>query len=228
MKKNNILLATIFVIIAIIYNFIVFTTINTKEASFWIAYVFTTISFLTMIISFVSIQKQKTDKDNAFFKMPIITVSVIYSIIQLLTSFIFMIWLNINITISSIVQTIFLAVALIIIFTTQIGTNNQLSIEHKINSEISYLRNLEIDINKAIKLSDEECIKKSLKNLAEIVRYSDPVSNETLTGIETDIANSMNNLLRIIKEDNTKSVEKLIKQIETKLISRNDSCKLLK
>lgn len=228
MKKNYVLLATIFFILAIVYNFIVFAAIETKEAAFWIAYGFTMISFIIMVISFISMLKQKTNQNGTFFNMPIMAVSVIYFLIQLMSGFIFMIWSNINITISSVVQSIFLAVALIIIFAMQIGTNNQLSIEHKASSKILYLRNLEIGINKAIILSEDECIKKSLKNLAEIVRYSDPVSNETLTGVETDIANSINHLLRIIKDDNTESVEKLIKQIEVQLISRNDSCKLLK
>ena len=70
--------------------------------------------------------------------------------------------------------------------------------------------------------------KTALSAFAENVRFSDPVSHESLSAIEMDIMDTVDKISSALGDGDTEGAAALIKQAQEKLESRNRRCLLLK
>ena len=62
----------------------------------------------------------------------------------------------------------------------------------------------------------------------EAVRYSDPMSNEALAGVEAQITLKVSELVDAIEKSDIELVKKTVREIVILLNDRNKKCKLLK
>ena len=74
--------------------------------------------------------------------------------------------------------------------------------------------------------SDE--IKAELKKVYEAIRYSDPMSNDALTDIETQIKLKFNALSKAVISSNAEETETMAEDLLVLVNDRNKKCKLLK
>ena len=71
-------------------------------------------------------------------------------------------------------------------------------------------------------------MKKELENLAEIIRFSDPVSSAETEGIESTIIEKIDTLKLNIKADSIEETLEKVGEIKNLLSERNRICKLAK
>ena len=81
MKKNNYLIIAVFVIIAAVYNIVVFSVGGEHAAAFWSAYGFTMFAVVAAAITYALAFKD--GKDAAFLNIPVTIVATAYFFVQL-------------------------------------------------------------------------------------------------------------------------------------------------
>ena len=117
---------------------------------------------------------------------------------------------------------VILGIAIISILSVQSAQTEIERVENKVNTKVSYIRNMQTEVEMLAEIETNLEVKEKLKELAEKIRFSDPMSNEKLQALENNIAEEIKAFGR--SEDKIKSIEK----IETLVTQRNKMCKNLK
>lgn len=222
MKKNNLMSYLALGIVFALFNVIAFVIPTDKTATFWTAYVFSVVAFAAQIPLWrIALGKRDTLKSK-FLGIPIIHVGIAYLIIQLIAFAIFMIFPTLPVWLAVVVCAIILAISALCVIAGQVGANEINRVENKIKVKRAFIQFLTIDIEILAESETDAETKSALKKLAEKVRFSDPMSNEVLEGVESRITAKVEEMKTAVDK------KTLIGEIEILLIERNNKCKVLK
>ena len=198
----------ILVILLIVYSLIMFLLFNPIFLNFRISFGFTLIAFILQFVLMYYFNSKSNDSTqisnfSAFF------VADVYLFLQIILSIVFSI-LFFNITLAIIVQLIVLAIAIII--------------ELLLIQSINYIDEVEVEKENQIKfqqyvLKQVEILKqkypncKDLENLYETVRFSNPVSNNQVNDLESNIIDNLNRLKKFLSKKDKENSLNTIKNI---------------
>jgi hypothetical protein len=229
MKKSNIRCGILAVLLLIIYNLLVFVIPFVHNGVFWLSYGFTLDAFVIAGAACVIAFRSGRDLDSKFFGYPVAKVGIIYLVVQLILSFVFMalathvpIWLGV------LVYAIALAVAVIGLVVKDTVRDHILSQDINLRNEVTVIRSAQAKLNQLISLCNDPEAAVAVKKLAEEVRYSDPVSSPELTEIEADLTADINELQNALVEEDFAAVLSLCKHAQMTVLERNRLCKLNK
>ena len=90
--------------------------------------------------------------------------------------------------------------------------------------KVNFIRQLTTDLTIILYKETNPEIKELLKQLISKIRYSDPVSDDSLSSLE----NSIELLVDSLASRQPSELPKVINEIEMLLLERNEKCKLLK
>ncbi len=218
-KYGYLILALALVLISVI----VFVLPTEKNAVFWLSYCFTILAFGIQIVVWNNTLGKSETLKSKFLGFPIIHISFVYLIIQIVsfgvfvaTSTIVPIWAAI------IVSALILCIALICMITAEIGKEEITKVEQKVQKKVFTLKSLQVDVEMLASSEKDDTIKNALIKLAEKIKYSDPMSSEELEPLEQDISEKISQL-----KTSDKSIE-LIDEINRLITKRNAKCKILK
>lgn len=216
--KGYIILGILFVLVSII----AFSVPTLKTTTFWIAYIFTVVAFAAQVgIWKTTFGKEETLKSK-FFGFPVISISIVYVIIQVVVFAVFIIMPTFPIWSVLVVCSIIAGVSAICIFSVEVGRDEIERVEAKMQKKLFYIQELQVDVELLANTETDTDIKKELIQLAEKIRFSDPMSNETLMELEDKI------LIKISELKNTTSKLDAICEINLLLDERNKKCKIQK
>ncbi len=222
MKKNNFMSYLAFGIVFVLFNVIAFVIPTDKTATFWTAYAFSVVAFAVQIPLWkIALGKNDTLKSK-FLGIPVIHVGITYLIIQLIAFAVFMIFPTLPVWVAIIVCAIILAIFAICAIAGQAGANEINRVEEKIKVKRAFIQFLQTDIEMLAESETDAETKAALKKLAEKVRFSDPMSHEMLSELESRIAAKVED----IKTASDKIA--LVREVEVLLMERNKKCKILK
>lgn len=230
MDKKRIREIIIFAVIFIVYNVLAFVIPFKKNAVFAVAYIFALISVIAFAANYIfAFEKAKTLKSK-FLSYPIFRIGLLYLISQLILSTLLMVltsFINIYVWIAIVPCILILAIAIIKTFTLDMAREKieNIAIKEEINT--SFIGSLQIDIKTLSNRASNENIKTKLLKLSEAVKYSDPVSNEVLAEIESNIKIAFDELKTNINAGSN-DVEPLVNELNNLLSERNDKCKIYK
>lgn len=183
--KLSVLIA--FIITNALYLTIFFIIIKEKNISFYLALIFTIIS--VVIGSLLIFRTMK--KGSLLFEYPIYYLSLVYYLVQIVTSCILFI-LKIDKFVLNFVPQLLILVIYIIVFLIVDATNRTLQDKDKdikkAQKNISDLVNMVIETKLT---STSEKIKLALENLEEKIKYSDPVTIEAISKNDEIIRNNV-------------------------------------
>lgn len=215
---------TPYIIIAIffvLFNTIAFLLPSNKSTSFWIAYVFTLIAFVVQIFIWrLSFVKQESIKSK-FLGIPLIHISSIYLIVQLIISAVMMFVPRFPAWASALLCVIALGVSAVLLIAVNTGTGSITTIEKKTSQKRMYIKTLQIDIEMLAEQESDPTIKEQLTALGKKIRLSDPMSDDSLSVIEDNISS-------IVAGFNNTDKSAAIKEIELLLNRRNKMVMALK
>ena len=97
-------------------------------------------------------------------------------------------------------------------------------VENKINPKVYYIKSLQADVEMIADNVNDPSLKKQISDLAERIRFSDPMSNDSLSSLERQISDAVIRL-KSTPDDDKGSIVSLIDQL---LTERNKKCKILK
>lgn len=221
MKKNStkgyVILGILFALVSII----AFAVPTVKTATFWVAYVFTAAAFAAQIIIWRTALGKETLKSK-FLGFPVVHIGTVYAIIQTVAFAVFMFVPTLPTWSAIVVCSVIAGVSAVCMISADAGRNEIERVEAKVQKKVFYIRELQADIELLADNETNADVKKALTQLAEKIRFSDPMSNEQLADLEDKISTKIEEL-----KTNSSQLE-IITELNSLLDERNKKCKILK
>ena len=231
MKKTGFIasLASLVLVYGLI-NLLLFIFIpdgRTDLASFWIAWSFT---FPLNLLIAIGVTAYCTRIENAtIVKIPLLfTIQYIFAGIYLVVGMIFML-INKNIALTVwIVEAIITCAFIILMLYAWVGASYlSRNIAHT-KKKVFYIRSLQANIDACIPQVADNDVALLLKELSSKIRFSDPMSHESLYQIEGELQADVSEIINCVSLGNLDLIPDLIKKVTLKLDVRNNQCKILK
>lgn len=222
MKKNgtkgHLILGILFTSVSVI----AFVLPTEKTVAFWLAYAFTAAAFAAQIVIWkTAIGKEETLKSK-FLGFSIVHIGAVYLIVQLVAFAIFVLIPTAPAWIAAVVCVLILGISSACMISADIGRNEIKRVESKVQTKVFYIKSLQADVKLMAEREADFETKQALTELAEKIRFSDPMSHEQLTDLEAQISAKVSEL-----KTATNKTEN-IKEILSLLDERNKKCKILK
>lgn len=222
MKKNNSLGYIILGVLFVLLTVIAFAVPTVKTGTFWIAYVFTVVAFALQIPIWKKALGQKETLKSKFLGIPTIHVSIVYLILQIIAFAVFMAVPTLPAWVAIVVCSIILGLSTVCMISAEIGVGEINRVEESVKAKTFFIKSLQTDVELLADGETDSETKALLKELAEKIRYSDPMSYAELAEIEAAISSKVADL-------KTASDKKaIITEILSLVTERNKKAKILK
>lgn len=222
MKKNSIKGYVILGILFALVNIISFVVPTIKTVAFWIAYVFTVAAFAAQIVIWKTALGKKDALKSKFLGFPIVHIGIIYVIMQTVVFVVFLFVPSLPIWSVIVICSIIAGISSVCMISADTGCNEIECVEVKVQKKVFHIRELQADVELLADAETDNDIKTALIQLAEKIRFSDPMSNEQLADLESKIFSNVLELKMV--EDKAK----IITELTSLLDERNKKCKILK
>ena len=222
MKKNStkgyVILGILFALVSIV----AFAVPTAKTATFWIAYVFTAAAFAAQIgIWKTALGKEGTLKSK-FLGFPLVHIGIVYAVIQVIAFAVFMFVPTLPVWSAIVVCSVIAGISAVCMLSADAGRDEIERVEAKVQKKVFYIRELQADLELLADNESDATVKTALTQLAEKIRFSDPMSNEQLADLEDKISTKIEEL------KTTSSQLEIITELNSLLDERNKKCKILK
>ena len=216
-------------VLLVLYILIAFLIPFVHTATFWVSFVFTLIAFAVVAASIYIAFIKNPDAKSRFYGFPIAKIGAIYGLVQLIAGMLFMAlaailpaWLAV------LVYAIALGAAVIGLISAEAVVEEIRVQDVKLKKDVSLMRSLQSKINQMAAQCDKPDAAAAVKQFAEEMRYSDPVSSEALAEIEADLSAAVDELQAAIVDGDSDAAKQLCRKASAVLAERNRLCKLNK
>ena len=195
--------------------------------SFWPGYIFIMISFcVNLICAYVAFKSENSKK--LFYNIPLITISYSGLITMFVIAVATMMIIDLSPWIGFVACFIVLALNLLSIFKASWAAEAIGGIDDKVAASTSFIKLLTADAQSLAANVKSEELKSACTKLYETIRYSDPVSNPTLSVLEAKITVKMDEFKSLVNADDKEKATALLTELLQLIEERNLKTKALK
>ena len=216
-------------VLLILYILIAFLIPFAKTATFWVSFVFTLIAFCVVAASIYIAFVKNPDAKSRFYGFPIARIGIIYGIAQLVAGLLLMalgkwvpVWLAV------LMYAIMLGAAVIGLISADAVAEQIHAQDAKLKKDVAAMRAIQSKLSVLPGQCEDPVTAKCLTQLAEEIRFSDPVSSEATQETEADLNALTDELQKAVLEHDTAAAQNLCKRCQAVLMERNRLCKLEK
>lgn len=234
MKKGFKYYLISWIILFALINIIAFATpgeaagFNKFGGSFWAGYIGIVLAFVGQLFCARLAINKSESKEQFFLNVPLITIS--YG--ALVTTIIFggacMFFPNLPNWLGAIICLVILAFSAISVVKAKMAAEIVEDLDKNVKAQTFYIKALTADIDTLVSSAKSDEIKTDVTKVYEAVRYSDPMSNNALSGVESQITIQFSALSDAVADDDAELVKSIAKDITVLVNDRNKKCKLLK
>jgi len=228
--NNKVLASFLPAIIFVVYTVITFIIWgDDKEEGFWIGWWFALLATgITTAMPYLMVKSGKEVK-SILDGFSVHFVTLCYFGAALVLGLLCMILNDNAVTLQVILEIVLLAAYLFFIIASFMGKNIISGIEQNQKEKVYFIKSIAADLGLvAGKITDPD-LKAKAEKIAEIAKYSDPMSNQTLAGLEATISTKVEELKDAVADGKTpEEIGTIIDRLEEKFLERNEKCKLLK
>ena len=231
LNKKQIRPLIVFAVVFIVYQILAFMLPFVHTGVFWVGYVFGMIAIIVSALIFVLAFGKDDTAKSRFYGFPIARVGLIYFCIQIAFSFLTMAlaWIVIlPIWPFALVSILLLAAAVLGTVATDITRDEIERQDVQLKKDVSAMRELRSLGNSLVAQCQDADAKTELKSLADMLDYSDPVSNDATVALEAELKTALEEIQQALLENDSESIVPLCKKAEAMLAERNRLCKLNK
>lgn len=220
-------------VLAAVFNLIVFIVpnemigMNKFGGAFWSGYVFIMLAFVGQLVCAYFAFKAE-NKQKFFYNLPLITISYAATIASVIVGTLCMVIPNLPNWIGIIICLVILAFSAVSVVKAKAAADVVSEIDKKIKVKTLFIKSLTVDAESLMARAKTDEINAELKKVYEAVRYSDPMSDEALSGIESQITLKFDLLSKTVAEENAEAVRSAAEELVILINDRNKKCKLLK
>ncbi len=196
-------------------------------ASFWIGYGFILLCFIGQL---ACAHKALNEENRAklFYNLSLFQAS--YS--GLIASFIFgglcMLISPLPYWVGVILCAVVLAINVMAVAKASAAVEAVAQIDKKIKTQTFFIKSLTVDAETLMARAQSQPIREECRKVYEAIRYSDPMSNDALANVESQITVTFSKLIQAVTEDNAEAAKGLSNELIILVNDRNNKCKLLK
>ncbi len=219
--KNYALFSVIYLSVLAIYNLIIFLIFKEFNNVFWISYGFMTAAFLANV-AVVLIASHKSDVEAAFFGIPLLSFSIFHVCAELFASLILMIArFHVSVQLAVTVQVIMLLILLIFGSLAIFSRDTVQQISDNVKTNVANIKALAVEVQ----LLESDCLDTELKaelhKVAEAIRYSDPMTNDTVAPLDEMIKGKVAELKYQCQNDDKNGALETCYKLEAYIRERN-------
>lgn len=222
MKKNSSKGYLIFGILFVLISVIAFAVPLAKNAAFWISYAFTAIAFAAQIIIWKSALGRAESLKSKFLGFPVVYIGIVYLIVQIIALAVFLLIPTLPIWSAVVACAVVAGVSAACMIASDVSRSEIERVSATVQKKTLFIKKLQTEVELQADAETDIATKSALTQLAEKIRYSDPMSDEQIVDIENRIAAK----IAVLKSSTDKV--KIINELNSLLDERNRKCKLLK
>ena len=232
MKKTFKFYIAIWAVLLILFNVIAFVSVGWAgqgkyTPSFWIGYVFITIMLFGQLgCSYIAFKADNAKK--LFYNISLIRTSYIGLIVSFVIGGLCMLISPLPYWVGIIVCAVVLAANGISVVKASVAIEEIEHIDTKIKTQTFFIKALTVDADTLMASAKSEAVKEDCKKVYEAIRYSDPMSNDALSSVESQITLKFAELSEAVKADDTVKVAVIANEVVVLIGDRNKKCRLLK
>ena len=227
MKKNFKLYLAAWAIVLALFNVISFVVPNERTTSFWIGYIFISLTFIGQLACSCTVFKN----DNAtkiFYNLSLVKIGYVGLIASFVVGGLCMLISPLPYWVGVVACTIVLAANILSILKATAAVAEIERIDSKIKVQTSFIKTLTIDADTLMAQAKSDAVKAECRKVYEAIRYSDPMSNDTLASVESQISAKFAELSDAVKADDVGNVVELANEVVILIGDRNKKAKVLK
>lgn len=219
-QKTGVLMGVIYLVAFAVFNMLVFFIFENRGRLFWVSYAFMCVAFLVQIVSML-LSFKTFQVEAVFFGIPLASLSVYYFFAAIFAGAVFMIFQNAPFKLAFALQIIILAAYAVVAIITLLSRDYVQDVSDDIQESAAAMKMMHVDVSSLLPLTDDPALKTALRHLSETVRYSDPMSNSSVTEIEEQIMDKMDALRLSCETGQTAEALESCKQVEMLFMRRN-------
>ena len=239
-------------LVFVVYNvvFLLLSAGNVHGANHWISYGFMLVAFIAVAVTTILSFGKFADAKDGFMRLPIFAHSIVYLLVELIASSIFM-YIDYQIVLSKkmlylteamyyppaydyvwiltfLVQFVILALHIGILVAAFSAKNTIQNIGYKVQDKTNYIRLLKVDAELIAQKATDPQVKSVFMKFAEDVRFSDPMSHDSLFELEKQIQECVNNAQNCLATGNNEGAIACCNAASNLIAERNLKTKVLK
>lgn len=166
-------------------------------------------------------EKEDTLKSK-FLGLPIVYIGIVYLVAQIVAFAVFTAVPTLPIWSPLVVCVAILGISAIFMIVGEAGRGEIERVEAKVQKKVFFIKALQADVELLIDRETDTEIRTALQQLAEKIRFSDPMSDNTVADIESTIA------AKVFKLKTQSDKMAIIQELNLLLTERNKKAKILK
>lgn len=229
MNKNALRCGIAVLLLLIVYNVLAFVIPFARTAPFWLAYGFTTLAIVMQLPLLFSAFHDGKQAQSWLYGFPIARIGGIYLAVQLIVGFVAMAisgWIPLWLLI--VVEVLLLGGAAMGLLTTGGMRDEIQSQDAKLQKDTSAMRELQSRAYAMLGQAKDSRLCAELKEFADNLRYSDPVSNDMTRELETSLSACIDDMEKALVDGDDACTIELCHKAEAALTERNRLCRLNK
>ena len=232
MKKRFNLYIIAWAVLLALFNVIAFVSVGWAgqekyTSSFWIGYVFITVMFIGQLIySYMAFKADNAKK--LFYNISLIRTSYIGLIVSFIVGGLCMLISPLPYWVGVIVCAIVLVANVLSVVKATAAIDEIERVDTKVKTQTFFIKSLTVDAETLMAKAKSDSVKAECKKVYEAIRYSDPMSNDALSSVESQITVKFAALSDAVERDESDTVTKEANEVVILVGDRNKKCRLLK
>lgn len=232
MKKNFKFYALLWVLLIALFNVIAFVSVGWEEYekysdSFWIGYAFISVMFVGQLICAI-LAFRADSAQKLFYNISLLKTSYSGLIASFIVGGLCMFISPVLWWVAVLVCAIILSINVLSILKATVAVSEVVRIDEKIKTKTFFIKSLTIDAETLLARAETEAAKAECKKVYEAIRYSDPMSNEALASVESEITAKFAELSDAVKANDAEKVAEAANEVVILVGDRNKKCKVMK
>lgn len=232
MKKTFKSYFVIWAILFVLFNVVAFVSVGWEgqgkyTASFWVGYIFITLALVGQLLC-AKVAFEAKNLTKLFYNLPLISVSWTGLLVSFVIGGLCMLISPLPYWVGVIVCSIILAITAIAVIKANVVAEAVTEIDKKIKTQTFFIKSLAVDAEGLLTRANSEEMKAECKKVYDTIRYSDPMSHEALSGVESQITLKFVELTEAVSGCELDNIKKLAREVCVLVDDRNKKCKLLK
>ncbi len=232
MKKNFNFYVIAWALLLIVFNIAAFVTpawqtLEKYTPSFWIGYIFVSLSFLGQLVCAWFAFKD-TEAKKQFYNVSLFATSYAGLIASVVVGVIFMIIPVLPYWIGAIVCPLVLAVNVIAVFKAKVAIELVTAVDEKVERQTAFIEGMKDAAENLLARAANEEVKAICKKILDAFKYSDPMSVDALAEVETTIKARFEAVKQAALEGEMEMLAVEKDELLALIAERNSKCKALK
>jgi hypothetical protein len=196
-----------------------------REGGFWTGYAFSTLAILILAaVGYFAFGNRNIK--SKYYGFPLMYVAWSYFVVQISVGFIEMLLPFIPYQFFIVLNVILLGACLLGLIGAKAAKDEIRRIDKAVKEKVLFITSLNADIDGILTGVTDSSLKKTIKNLSDSIKYSDPMSSSQLSPIENRISNKVAALASSIADIDAAGT--ICGELGQLIAERNRKCKILK